>query len=285
MRRIRHPSRRAGTAALLWAALLMGGLPGLEPLPGAWARADEDEAPIDPMAEGRSHTVASLRTKIRRAARSPWVENKREEILGYLEALDALGGWEAGRAALEAVVDTDPTLREKAFALAEREHHEKLVPVLTDLLEDKDLRRDADLRRRIAHAYAVMGTTKVIEPLTSLIRTDEPAEVVDEAARALAAHVTATVPQRREPVRRLVDLYETTYNLMVSIRTEDRIQRQVMTKRWDVYGKTVLATLQALTGQQLTRPQEWRRWWNDHKKDTRWLPGDAPEADGPRSRR
>lgn len=227
----------------------------------------------DPQEEGRVHTVSSLRGKIRRIVKSPWAERKRDEVLGYLTALEALGGWEAGRAALEAAWDTDAVVRDRAFALAEREHHEKLLPTLDDLLEEKDLRRDADLRRRIAHAYAVIASPKSIERLAQLIRSDEPAEVVDEAARALSVHAGAPIQQRREPVRRLVDLYETTYTLMTSIRPEDRIQKQVMTKRWDIYGKTLLATLQALTSQQLTRPLEWRRWWNDHKKDARWVPG------------
>ena len=33
------------------------------------------------------------------------------------------------------------------------------------------------------------------------------------------------------------------------------------------------ASLQALTSQQLTRPLEWRRWWNENKKAPRWVPG------------
>ena len=28
--------------------------------------------------------------------------------------------------------------------------------------------------------------------------------------------------------------------------------------------------LQALTGVQLTRPAEWRRWWNSNKKRNKW---------------
>ena len=258
-------SRAAGAALAALAA----------PLPAVAAEdgASGPEEARDPIEEGRVHTVSSLRSKIRKIARGPWAERKRDEVLGYLTALEALGGWEAGRAALEAVWDTDTVIRDRAFGLAEREHHEKLLPTLDDLLEEKDLRRDADLRRRLAHAYAVIASPKSIEKLAELIRSDEPAEVVDEAARALSVHAGAPLQQRREPVRRLVDLYETTYTYMTSIRPEDRIQKQVMTKRWDIYGKTLLATLQALTSQQLTRPLEWRRWWNENKKAPRWVPG------------
>lgn len=261
-------SRRALIAVLLlaWLAAPVAAVAAEDGAPGP-------EEARDPIEEGRVHTVSSLRTKIRRIARGPWAERKRDEVLGYLTALEALGGWEAGRAALEAVWDTDPVIRDRAFSLAEREHHEKLLPTLDDLLEEKDLRRDADLRRRLAHAYAVIASPKSIEKLAELIRSDEPAEVVDEAARALSVHAGAPIQQRREPVRRLVDLYETTYTYMTSIRPEDRIQKQVMTKRWDIYGKTLLSALQALTGQQLTRPLEWRRWWNEHKKEARWVPG------------
>ena len=186
------PSRPAWRRHVLLAALLVAWLAAPLPAVAAEDGASGPEEARDPIEEGRVHTVSSLRSKIRKIARGPWAERKRDEVLGYLTALEALGGWEAGRAALEAVWDTDTVIRDRAFGLAEREHHEKLLPTLDDLLEEKDLRRDADLRRRLAHAYAVIASPKSIEKLAELIRSDEPAEVVDEAARAAAPRAGAS---------------------------------------------------------------------------------------------
>lgn len=239
----------------------------------AAAAADEPAAAPSPADAGRARAVAGLRTKLRKAARSPHAAKKRETILEYLGALESLGGWEAGRAALEAAVLEDAELRDRIFNLVEREHHERLVPRLVEFLEDKDFRRDADLRRRIAHAFAVIAHSSTLEPLATLMRSDEPAEVVDEAAKALAGHVGTPVPLLREPVRRCIELYEATYNLMMSMQAEDRILRKVMAERWKVYGKSLRTTLQLLAGQpQLSVPQEWRRWWNDNKKADTWQP-------------
>ena len=69
----------------------------------------------------------------------------------------------------------------------------------------------------------------------------------------------------------MVDVYTATWNLMMSMRPEDKVIAATMKKKWKVYGRSVRAALQALTGEQtLTRPQEWREWWNANKKRTDW---------------
>jgi hypothetical protein len=218
----------------------------------------------------RKHAIKGLKSKIRRLANSPWVSKKTDELLKSLEALAALRGQEAGHAALEALPCTNVEVRDAAFEIVEREHHKKLVKPLAALLEDKDFRRDVDARRRIAHALAVMADPSAIEPLATLVRFHEDAEVVAEAADALASYGAAKVDMKRIAVRRLVDVYETTYNLKESIRPEDKVLRKVAIKRYKVYAKSVRHALQSLTGVQLTRPHEWREWWNDNKKKRKW---------------
>ncbi len=263
-------------------ALLVGIVAAPDPL-----RADEpnprpapdapDDAGHEIGEQGRLRTIANLRAKIRRAVRSPWVNRRRDEVMEWLGALEALGGPEAGIAALEAVWDRNPTVRDRAFALAERLHDERMLPVLDGLIEDKELRRDVDLRRRIAHAYAVIANPKSIGPLAGLIRSSEHEAVVDEAARALAVFSSVPIPARREPVRRMIDLYESTWTYMMSYRADHAVLRDLNAKRWDVFGRSLQSTLHAMTGQPWTRPVEWRRWWNDFKKATRWPPP-PPEA-------
>lgn len=234
---------------------------------GVPARAEEPAPTTEP---ARKSAIKGLKSTLRRLANSPWVDKKVPDLMKALEALAALGGPEAGVAALEAVPCLEKAVRDATFDIVEREHDEKLVDPLAALLEEKDFRRDVDLRRRIAHALAVMADPSAIEPLTSLIRFDEDAEVVAEAAEALAGHGAAPIDLRREPVRRLVDLYETTWNYKESIRPEDKLLRQIATERYKVYAKSVRSALQALTGVQLARPHDWRRWWNTNKKKDKW---------------
>ena len=109
-----------------------------------------------------------------------------------------------------------------------------------------------------------------VSPLTGLIRTDEDAEVVAVAAESLASYGAAPLDLRKEAVKQLVETYTTTYNLMLSIKPDQKVIAGVMKKRYQIYAAPVRRALQALTGAQLSRPQEWREWWNEHKKKTDW---------------
>lgn len=232
--------------------------------------AEEDTA----KERGRKNAVKGLRSKIRKLARSPYAHKpaKKAQFLKDLEALSALGGVEAGRAALEALPHTDKDVRDAAFEIVEREHDKSLVTPIVDLLVSKEFRRDADAKRRLVHALSVISDPGSILPLSDLIRFDEDAEVVAEAADALAGFTTAKLELRKIAVRRLVDLYGSTWNLKESVKTDkrDKILRRQATEKYKVYGKSLRFALQALTGVQLSRPREWRDWWNENKKKKKW---------------
>jgi len=226
---------------------------------------------------GRKNAIKGLRKKIRKLAVSPW-RDKPEKIKAlhkHLEALSALGGKEAGTAALQALPHPDKAIRDEAMDILEREHDASHVKPLVAILEDKAYRRDADARRRVAHALSVVGDPAAVEPLAQLLRFDEDAEVVAEAADALAGFPTASLKVRKIAVRRLVDLYESTWNLKESVKTgqRDKILRKQARKKYKVYGKSLRFALQSLAGVQLTRPQEWREWWNENKKKSKWSRG------------
>ena len=173
---------------------------------------------------------------------------------------------------MEAIPNADRAVRDAAFDLIEREHNKSFLKPLVLLLEDKDYRRDPDAKRRVVHALSVVAEPGAIEPLADLIRFDEDPEVVAEAADALAGFASVKVPLRKPAVRRLVDLYESTWNLKESVRTEpkDKILKREAEDRYKVYGRSLRHALQALTEVQLTRPAEWRRWWNSNKKRDKW---------------
>jgi hypothetical protein len=257
--------------ALLLALLLAGGAPTLAP-PEARAEdgagGGEDGARSEQV---RLEQIKQIARQLRKRARSPRAAQHVEEVLKLLESLKLLGGVEAADAALDATPLPDARVRDAAFALVDGSHDPKLVAPLLALLEDRKNRRDHDLKRRIAGSLAVIADPKAVLPLAGLIRTDEDAEVVATAADALATFGSAPLADRKEAVERLVAVYTSTWNMMMSIRPEDRVIASVMEERWQVYHRAVQNALLALTGAEgVSRPQEWTRWWNDHKKRQDW---------------
>lgn len=229
----------------------------------------EDGQPIPESV--RKATIKRTGKQLRKKAQSPRAPKYKDEILAMLESLEILGGHEAGAAALEAVAFDDAQVRDRAFALVDTEHHEVLVKPLAAMLEDKRYRRDADLRERVARSLSIMGDASAVPPLTDLIRTDENPEVVAAAADSLAVYTGAPLALRKDAVKRLIDTYTSTWNLKMSIREEDKVIAAKMKKQWKVYGRSIRTALRALTGEkELSRPQEWRKWWNTHKKRSDW---------------
>ena len=80
------------------------------------------------------------------------------------------------------------------------------------------------------------------------------AHVVAAAADALVGLAEAKTDQKREVVQRMVDLYESTWNLMDSVRPEDRVEAKIAHGKWEIFGKSLRQALQALSRQQLTQP-------------------------------
>jgi hypothetical protein len=241
------------------------------------------EPPAEPVDAGmeaaREAKLKQLRRELRKWAQGPYAAAHRDDILKILDALATLGGVDAAKAALEVVSFEDKEARDKAFALVEKVHDKALIGPLAALIEHKDFRRDWDLHKRIAHAFAVTADVSAIEPLVTLIASEDE-HVVAEAADALGTFGEAKVDQKREAVQRMIDLYESTWNLMNSVRPEDQKAAKIANEKWEVFSGSLRRALQALTLQQISRPKDWRRWWNDHKKDAKWAPGTAPVETG-----
>jgi hypothetical protein len=235
------------------------------------ARADDPvPAPAPaPTDEARKAAVDDIRRDLKRWAQSPRIDAVKPDVLKAIQSLEALGGAAAAKAVLEAVAMDEPEVRDRAFALVEKERPKELVKPLAALPDDRRFKRDFDLHRRVAHALAVIADVSAIEPLTGLLFADD-STVIAAAADALGTFASAPHRHRVDPVKRMIDLYEGTWNLKESIRPEDRVAAKHAADRWEVFGKSLRAALQALTRQTMTRPREWRDWWNDHKKDDSW---------------
>lgn len=237
---------------------------------GPCARA-EDPKPAPSVSDtARKEAVERLEKDLRAMAGGPYAEKKREEIVKDLDALEALGGEDGVLAALEALAFDDDAVEQKVMAFAETVHTKGLVKPLAARLEHRDFRRRFRLHERIAHALAVVADVSALEPLTDLVGSESP-RVVAAAADALAAFKSAPRAKRLEPVKRMLDRFESTWNLKESHRAEDRVAMDKARQDWEVYGTALRRALQALTGQtQLSHPRQFREWWNDHKKATDW---------------
>lgn len=260
---------RAGAAALLALALLLA---------PPWAGAARAEDAASAMEQARAAKLRDLRRDVRKWAQGPWAAQHRDELLKALSALGALGGVASALAALEAVHAVDAEVRDRALALVDGVHDPALVAALGALLVHKDLRRDTDLRLRVARSLGVQGHVEAIPHLVLLVQ-DPEAPVVAAACTSLAAFGQARTDLKREAVRRMIDLYESTWNLMNSVRPEDRVLARLAYEDWEVFHKPMREALRKLTLQPLAYPKDWRRWWNDHKKDREWKPG-APAPAG-----
>ena len=248
------------------AALVFGVVSGAVPA----ARFASAEDALSPAELAKKESIERLEKDLRRMANSPRAEKQKEEMVKALESLGVLGGASAGKASLAALAFDDPDIEKAVMKVVEENHAKSLIAPLGAMIDDRDLRRRFRLHALLAHAFEVIADPACLEPLTDLVKSEEP-HVVAAAADALATFKTAPHAKRVEPVRRMVDLFESTWNMKESVHPEDRVPRDRAKNDWEIYGASVKRGLQALTGQtNLVRPRQFRDWWNDHKHDANW---------------
>ena len=222
------------------------------------------------LAVARKENVERIGKELRRLCSSPRAAKERVQIVTDLESLVALGGADAALAALEALAFDDEEIEKKVFAFVETVRDKSLVKPLAAMVTDKDTRRRFRLHAQIAHAFSAIADVAALETLAELIGSED-AHVVAAAADACAIFKAAPHAKRVEPVKRLLEVFESTWNLKESRRPEDRIPTDEAKANWEVYGASVRKGIQALSGQsQLTRPREFRDWWNDAKHAANW---------------
>ncbi len=222
------------------------------------------------LATARKENVERLGKELKKLCSSPRAAKERAQIDTDLESLVALGGTDSALAAIEALAFDDEATEKKVFAIVETARDKSLVKPLAAMVTDKDTRRRFRLHVQIAHALSAIADVSALETLCELVGS-ENAHVVAAAGEAFVAFKSAPHAKRVEPVRRILDVFESTWNLKESRRAEDRIQTDEAKTNWEVYGASLRKAIQALSGQsQFTRPRQFRDWWNDHKKATNW---------------
>jgi hypothetical protein len=247
--------------------VLLGACLAAAPFPAALGAPEESASAVE---AAKKENIERLGKELRKMAQSARAAEKKEDIRKHLEALGSLGGPLAAKAALEALAFDDADVEKDVMLLVETARDRSLVSPLGTFVEHKDYRRRFRLHALVAHALGTIGDVSGIETLTELVQSEDP-HVVAAAANALIPFKTAPRQKRLDPVKRMVDRYESTFNLKESARPDLRVEQAEAEKHWEVYGKALRAALQALTGQpNLTHPREFRNWWNDNKKATDW---------------
>lgn len=123
-----------------------------------------------------------------------------------------------------------------------------------------------ELRADLAKATGRTKSPKAVEPLLDLLK-DKDYIVIAGAADALGQYKKSEEAIRKKIVERLTKLLETTENDHMADANNAQAQQ-----KYDTIGGPILATLQALTGQNFRESKDWTKWWNDQKK----LPWKAP---------
>jgi hypothetical protein len=261
--RLKTPSR-----VVAWAAFV-----AVSVAAPAVARAGDPPPAVPPPTlneTARKEALEGLGKDLRRLCASPRAEKKREEIDKTIDSVIALGGADGAKTLLDALVWDDEATEKRVLEFVETVHEKSLVKPLAAVLDDKENRRRFRLHSLVAHALSVIADPSAIPALTELVDSED-ATVIAAAGDALAVFKQAPHAKRVDAVRRMIDRYESTWNLKESRRPEDRIATDEAKKDWEVFGASLRKALQALTGQaQLSRPKQFRDWWNDNKKATNW---------------
>jgi HEAT repeat protein len=135
------------------------------------------------------------------------------------------------------------------------------VPVLLHWIGDKSHRKDTELQKKL---ILLVGKTKhdsAREPLIALLLDKDP-QLVAAAAEGLGNFAEIEQKVRKSTFEEVLKVLTSAKNA-VDADANDTIARD----RYDVVSAPMVTTLQRLSGQEISDPAEWQRWWNKNKKE------------------
>jgi len=142
------------------------------------------------------------------------------------------------------------------------------APFLWKAMDEKRFKKDVDFR---ALCVAQVGATldwKQYEELIDLLDYHED-QIIAAAAEALTHYREAPGKIRQEVVKKLVQFLESYYTAQTN--PEDSVARQ----RYRIVRRPMIGALSAITGQASQDPLEWRKWYENNKKDKSLWSDDA----------
>ncbi|HIG12742.1 MAG: hypothetical protein ABGY71_08455 [bacterium] len=121
-------------------------------------------------------------------------------------------------------------------------------------------RKNIALQRQLILSLGKTRDLKATEELTDLLKSDV-AILVGAAAEALVQFDGAPLKTRKKIFNELLKM------IMTTKATKDSNPNDIAAReKWDIIAAPIITTLQALSGHDARRPEEWQRWWNKNKK-------------------
>lgn len=134
------------------------------------------------------------------------------------------------------------------------------VKELQGWIDHKQHRKDLALQGELIRALGKTKHEKAIDTLTDLLSHK------DASNQAAAAEALGNFDGMESKVRK--DIFEKVLNELNAAknRMDANLEDLEARDRYNVIKASMVTTLQALSGESLTNPDEWRSWWNDNKK-------------------
>lgn len=131
---------------------------------------------------------------------------------------------------------------------------------LWKVFKDKRFKKDLEMQCLVVEQVGSTRDYEQWEDLVDLLDHHQD-QIIASAAKALTHYRAAPGKVRLEVVSKLVNFLNSYYN--ASTNPEDTTARQ----RYRLASRPMLDALSELTGQTFRDPLQWRKWFNDNKKD------------------
>ncbi|MCB9915387.1 MAG: hypothetical protein H6828_09595 [Planctomycetes bacterium] len=148
-----------------------------------------------------------------------------------------------------------------ACAVALGEMGADATKTLDKYIGNKKLRQDVALQRQLILSLGKTKDPAATKRLIDLLNDDDHV-LVGATAETLANFSGAEQKLRKELFNELLKLMMTTKTAK-DADANDIVARE----KWDVIAAPIITTLQALSGHDERKPEEWQRWWNKNKKE------------------
>jgi hypothetical protein len=134
------------------------------------------------------------------------------------------------------------------------------VSVLDEWIGKKPHKQDLALQRQLILSLGKTKDEKAIKSLVDLL-TDKYPAVQGATAEALGNFADVEQKQRKF-------VFEEILKVLNAIKdsVDADVNNREARERYDVIAAPMVTTLQALTGESIRDPSEWRHWWNKNKK-------------------
>lgn len=143
------------------------------------------------------------------------------------------------------------------------------VKPLTKAIGHKSLRDNLALQVELVQSLGKTKDPDAVKPLSSLLKHKD-AEMQAAGAQALGQFREVELKERKKIFEDLLKTMMTQKGEVDADNTDPEANR-----RYSIIVPPIIGSLQLLSGQNISDPVEWQRWWNKNKKEDWDTPQDA----------